>query len=359
MGSQSITGKLESLTGCIEETKETAEKLDGELKGFEKKLSVLSSSLENFDREIRAVLENEKIDLEQERDEVLEQRERAQEKVDTINKEFRSCTEQYNNELAELREIMRMQEGDSEIYQTMMNRYEQLRTCQEKLLELKDLGFKVDEGNKLERPECIEDVKCEKLADEIHESAIEREPELTGAVEECASRLGGRPVGLEARLKEPDSIARKMKTYTHHGTSPERAKKQINDANRYTVTFENDSFTDSFFKAKAMLEAQGYEMLTCKNTLKLTGVEYRGVNCMMRGKDGSIWELQFHTAQSYEVKEFGTHGYYEEARAETTSEKRKKELSDIMTKLADKIIAPAGIERIADFRIPVGRKRKS
>ena len=358
MGKQSITGHLESMTGKIENIQEKSEKLNTKLEDYDEKLDILKSSLESFDQELQKSLEKSKEKLENEKEKLLEQKEKNQKAIDAFNKDFQECKEQYSNELHELREVMRMQDSNEEIYQTMQTRYELLRECQNTLLELKDLGYNVEVNDVLERPESNLDVRCEKKAKEMHEKAYEREPELTGIVTSCAGLVGGTLAGEEFKLKSEKSLADKLKRNVYGGMSPAMASHQICDVNRYTIILENESFVEGFNTVKQTLEAQGYEMIACKNTMQYTELTYRGVNCTIRSPNKSTWELQFHTEQSYQVKE-KNHKMYEEQRRETTTKHRKNELSEKMTKRSRKIIAPAGIEQITTFNKKAGRRKRS
>lgn len=60
-----------------------------------------------------------------------------------------------------------------------------------------------------------------------------------------------------------------------------------------------------------------------------------------------MFELQFHTPQSLEVKE-ANHKLYEEARLAETSKEMKKKLTNQMIENASSIGVPNEIERIKD-----------
>lgn len=66
-------------------------------------------------------------------------------------------------------------------------------------------------------------------------------------------------------------------------------------------------------KTLGQLETQGYKVLKVKNTFK-PGAPYKGVNSQVMSPDGQVFELQFHTPQSFDVKQNVTHGLYERFR---------------------------------------------
>ncbi|MGP1376827.1 MAG: hypothetical protein ACTTKS_04595 [Bulleidia sp.] len=85
------------------------------------------------------------------------------------------------------------------------------------------------------------------------------------------------------------------------------------------------------------------------NTFTKANTSYKGINTLIESKDGYVFELQFHTPQSLEVKEMN-HKLYEEARLRDTPPERKRELLDMMSKNADVIEAPNEIEKIKNVR---------
>ena len=65
----------------------------------------------------------------------------------------------------------------------------------------------------------------------------------------------------------------------------------------------------------------------------------------MECADGYIFELQFHTETSLEVKE-KSHELYEAVRLPETSSEEKEKLIDQMVEMSDAIPMPAGIEEV-------------
>ena len=74
----------------------------------------------------------------------------------------------------------------------------------------------------------------------------------------------------------------------------------------------------------------------------------KGLNTNIKSPDGSIWELQFHTAKSLEIKEIN-HKLYETQRLDNTPAAKKAELGKQMAANAAAIPSPKGIETIQNI----------
>lgn len=89
-------------------------------------------------------------------------------------------------------------------------------------------------------------------------------------------------------------------------------------------------------------------MLRVKNTLKDTNSLYRGVNIIVENEDWYKFEWQFHTKESYNIKQ-ENHILYEEQRLDTTSEKWKNKINIEMKKSNKIIDLPKAINSIKQF----------
>ena len=156
-------------------------------------------------------------------------------------------------------------------------------------------------------------------------------------------------VGLEYAVKGEGSLTRKIKTETlEKGCSAAEAAASMKDVNRYTMKLGEDNFASGYEKTMKTLESQGYEVVRVKNTLANPNAPYRGVNTNIKSPDGSIWELQFHTAKSLEVKEVN-HKLYETQRLDKTPAAKKAELGATMAQNAASIPTPKNIEKIVNI----------
>lgn len=176
--------------------------------------------------------------------------------------------------------------------------------------------------------------------------AKEKEKVLTSMLQGCAGQVGGEMIGLQYAVKSEESLSRKIKSeMLEKGVTVEEAAASIRDVNRYTMQLTEDNFVSGYNSTMETLRKNGYEVARVKNTLANPNAEYRGVNTNIRNPDGSVWELQFHTAKSLEVKEVN-HKLYEKQRLDTTSAAEKAALGREMAQNSAAIPTPKGIESI-------------
>lgn len=101
----------------------------------------------------------------------------------------------------------------------------------------------------------------------------------------------------------------------------------------------------SFESVTVEMKERGLNLEKVKNTWAEPGSPtagpYRGINTQWRTAEGQAFELQFHTPESFAVKQ-NTHLMYEEARALETSPERAEELARMMTRMSDEIPVPDG-----------------
>lgn len=128
-----------------------------------------------------------------------------------------------------------------------------------------------------------------------------------------------------------------------HGTTLDRAAARVSDALRYTYVLDADSFGDAYREIRSSMVGEGYTFIVVNNSLRLTGVEYRGVNAKVAAPDGYVFELQFHTEESLDVKERLNHPLYERARLPGTSEAERVARAARMRRNSDSIPMPRGV----------------
>lgn len=175
------------------------------------------------------------------------------------------------------------------------------------------------------------------------------EPKLTGMMQECAKAAGGKMVGLEYAVKSESSLTRKIKTEMKlNGSDVKAAVDGMRDVNRYTMQLKEDNFVSGFNSTMETLQKQGYEVVRVKNSLGDVTAPYRGVNTNIKSPDGSIWELQFHTSTSLEIKEVN-HKLYETQRMDKTPQEKRAQLGEQMAQNAASIPTPVGIDQIVPF----------
>ncbi|MDO9734993.1 hypothetical protein Q7535_12825, partial [Glaesserella parasuis] len=156
--------------------------------------------------------------------------------------------------------------------------------------------------------------------EELRQKAIDVEPEITEKITEIISSVGAKTAGLEYRLKSLESLKRKVETEVLAGISEKQAINSVKDVIRYTAILDVNNFVLQYDKIQSALEKQGYFTVVVKNTWK-DGAVYKGVNTFVTTlikKDNVVFELQYHTQQSFDLKNGVLHNLYEQFRDPAT-----------------------------------------
>jgi uncharacterized protein HI_1407 len=183
--------------------------------------------------------------------------------------------------------------------------------------------------------------------EKLVEKSQKIEPTITADISNIATKSGGKLVGLENRLKSPYSIKRKIEAEVADGFSKSLSLNKIRDAIRYTTVFKENDFVTRYKAMQHLLATEGYKTIVVKNTWKNDSA-YKGVNTFIQNEDGDVFEMQYHTQQSFDVKNGLLHKLYEKFRDPKTSIHEKEKLLLEMRKLSSKIKVPEGVELIED-----------
>lgn len=183
--------------------------------------------------------------------------------------------------------------------------------------------------------------------DKLVEKSQKIEPAITADINNIATKAGGKLVGLENRLKSPHSIKRKIEAEVADGFSKSLSLNKIRDAIRYTTVFKENDFVTRYKAMQYLLAIEGYKTIVVKNTWKNDSA-YKGVNTFIQNEDGDVFEMQYHTQQSFDVKNGLLHKLYEKFRDPKTPIHEKEKLLLEMRKLSSKIKVPEGVELIED-----------
>ncbi len=201
----------------------------------------------------------------------------------------------------------------------------------------------------------------------LRTQAVKNEPQITEDLQTIASEVSAEMVGLEHRFKSAESLTRKIteesaksaKSLIDFGysvdeaieKSTKRRAERNNDALRYTFVFPLEKYVFGFRQTVEKLRQTGYEIPknkiwnAWKNIGTLFDKGYRGINITIISSRKQIFELQFHTGASYELKT-ETHLLYEESRQNRTSQERKIEIAEIVIRLAEKVKTPKGVKKL-------------
>ena len=183
--------------------------------------------------------------------------------------------------------------------------------------------------------------------DKLVEKSQKIEPTITADINNIATKAGGKLVGLENRLKSSYSIKRKIEAEVADGFSKPLSLNKIRDAIRYTTVFKENDFVTRYKAMQYLLAIEGYKTIVVKNTWKNDSA-YKGVNTFIQNEDGDVFEMQYHTQQSFDVKNGLLHKLYEKFRDPKTPIHEKEKLLLEMRKLSSKIKVPEGVELIED-----------
>ncbi|MGY6089378.1 phage minor head protein [Avibacterium paragallinarum] len=193
-------------------------------------------------------------------------------------------------------------------------------------------------------------IKNEKLMNvaDKYQAAVKVEPRITEDISKIISTIGGSLAGLEYRLKSLESLERKVALEILAGLSEYQAVEKVKDIIRYTVIFDPDEFVSKYNEIQKVLGEQGYKTVVVKNTWK-DNATYKGVNTFVNTvieKDNITFEVQYHTKESFDLKNGKLHELYERFRDPNTTLEEKERLYLEMKKLSAKLTEPKNIHQI-------------
>ncbi|MBB6670268.1 minor capsid protein [Cohnella nanjingensis] len=195
-------------------------------------------------------------------------------------------------------------------------------------------------------------VRPDKALADVYRSFAAAEPAITKHIKEVSAAAGAEPVGLDFRLKTLDSFKRKVSSdYAEQKAAGQNIlRKEIasgmNDVVRYTAVADGDRLVQVYEDMKDQLLSKGYTFIKAKNSWNQPFNPYKGVNVVFHAPNGPNFELQFHTPESFDMKQNRIHLLYEEYRLGTTKPARKKELLQQMLEMSKGLKKPKGIEQI-------------
>ena len=178
----------------------------------------------------------------------------------------------------------------------------------------------------------------------IYIKAIQNEGRITPELQEIVLNNGGYLDGLEHRIKSPSSVFEKI--YLRPESTPIL---EMNDIVRYTEIQDAADLAETTQKTISDLETQGYEIIKLKNTWIDETNPYKGINAQVKSPEGQIFEIQFHTPESFALKNSAEmHGLYEQARV-TTDSMEAMMLKNKMFDLSSTLKKPKNIEQIENI----------
>ena len=185
--------------------------------------------------------------------------------------------------------------------------------------------------------------------DKAYGDAERAEPLITKDLKDIANNVGVKLDGLDYRLKTKESLERKVNSdFSEYGGKFTRREviNKITDINRYTAILPPEKFVDNYKQFLGEMTASGHKLIKCKNSWPNKLNPYKGVNCNFISPDGQKYELQFHTDESFKLKNGEMHKLYETFRSAESTEYKKKMAQKKMFELSSNLTVPKDIEKI-------------
>jgi hypothetical protein len=155
-------------------------------------------------------------------------------------------------------------------------------------------------------------------------------------------------VGLEHRRKGQDRIMEKVAhDVQYKGRTTEDALANLKDSIRYTFQYTDTRYTAGVNADIERLKAAGFGLIEVRNSWSST--DYKGINSRWRTpEEGQLFEVQFHTQVSFEVKQL-THPAYERLRTPLIPKAEQVELLDFQRRANSYIPVPEHAHDVPDY----------
>lgn len=174
-------------------------------------------------------------------------------------------------------------------------------------------------------------------AEQYIEQAQKAEPTVTDDIKEILAQGSSELIGEEFKIKTQKSLQRKIKSFPN---------KKMKDILRYTSISSSNDLAKEIVRIQAGLENKGYTVTNIKNTWNNPVNPYNGVNTNIITPEGYEFELQFHTPESFELKNGELHKLYEEFRVLDHDNPKRAELNEKMFSLSNRLTTPPNIDTI-------------
>lgn len=184
-----------------------------------------------------------------------------------------------------------------------------------------------------------------------YNKVIANEPAITADLKAVSNSADMDLVGLEYRIKSRDSYLRKVGMDSDYSVDSKVIHETVsstNDVIRYTYQASHDSLVDKYLEVNQRLAEKGYKQEKMKNTWPIKANPYKGINCTYSSPTGQKFEIQYHTPESFELKNGEMHQLYEQWRLiKDKASSEAVELSKKMSELSSKLKYP---EKITELR---------
>lgn len=178
-----------------------------------------------------------------------------------------------------------------------------------------------------------------------YNTAMKLEPEITADVKRISNLINAPLLGVSKRRKSvPSATQKRNRLYNKNN------RNEMNDLIRFTHEVKNETFGRDVNDALREYRNAGYEIKQVKNFWTKPWA-YKGINVTLQNKEGKMFEIQFHTKDSFAVKDSKKmHGLYEEQRKYKEGTTRYNELENEMISIVKKSIKePVGVSEIKNI----------
>ncbi len=182
----------------------------------------------------------------------------------------------------------------------------------------------------------VENNSAKAQASELIDEAKEHESQVTSDLSSIANEIGTKLEGLDFRMKSLSSLTRKI------SNEPEA---KMRDVLRYTNVSDSENTVKDFNRCVDKFEGRGYNISAVKNYWNNPDNPYNGINANFITSDNYEFELQFHTPESFELKNGKLHELYEKFRVSDSADE-KASLTNEMFKLSDGLRVPKDITQV-------------
>ncbi len=183
--------------------------------------------------------------------------------------------------------------------------------------------------------------------------ARQMEPQVTDMLQNIAARHGGQLAGTQHQLKSYGSLQEKLKQRVAlKKQTLEEAAAGVNDALRYSVVLEPQDFTAGLRATLAALDDQGHARVKLTNQFTDYPPVFKAINVTLRSPEGALWEIQFHTPETFALKE-RFHDLYKHAHALAlggASRAEQRKLQAPALEAFKRVASPPGCEEIDDWQ---------
>ena len=189
-----------------------------------------------------------------------------------------------------------------------------------------------------------EDAAADRMSKQCLAWAQQEEPAVTALLQSMEGEHT-QLSGLEFRFKSVESLSRKLEHYSHKNSTSLLDNAKINaDTLRYTMLIDPEYYSETTIAILDKFTSGGYAVTRFSNTWD--NATYKGLNTYIQSATGLVFELQFHTPESFDAK-MRTHEYYEIARSDDSTPEEAAAANAMQQEITAAISIPPGALELA------------